>query len=284
MTMTMTMTPTTVRRGTVSSLLARHGTAGRRLHWRLEDDWLLVSRPLNLVIPRTRRLELSRRNADLGGLVKFAGLPGRRVEVRAEIPLDAELDLGQQIDATVRGFDRASAALRRAAPEPGPAQESQRDAEPAADLAALCTELGVAFTERDDGALIVELPGATGLCGHARLEQPSRTGFRAGLDLGNCDGRGPESQEALGVLLLAASATVRLARAVVRPGADAETVAVEVCWPTAARGQALEHALAALTTVGQYFGREVDAICDRSVARAYLDQTLRYGRSDHCSR
>ena len=281
MTATLTMPPTqatTDLRSTVSSLITCRATAQRPVHWRLEDDWLLLSRPLNRVVPRTRRLELSRRNASLDGLVKFTCLPGRRVEVRAEIPLDAELDLEQQVDAAVCGFDRASAALRGAVP--GPAPKSQPAAEPAGpggDLTALCAEIGVTFTTRDDGALSVELAGAGGVNGHARLEQPSLAagGFLAGLDLGECDGLGPESREALGVLLLSASATVRLARAVVRPGADGEMAGVEVFWPTAAHAQALEHAFGALATAGRYFGREVNAICDRSVARAYLDPLTR---------
>ena len=277
MTITLTMPPTqatTDLRGTVSSLITCRATARRPVHWRLEDDWLLLSRPLNRVVPRTRGLELSRRHASLDGLVKFTCRPGRRVELRAEIPLDAELDLEQQIDAAVCGFDRAGAALRRAVP--GPAPKSQPDAEPAGpgvDLAALCAEIGVTFTTRDDGALSVEVPAASGVCGHARLAPASRAGggFRAGLELGECNGLGPESQEALGVLLLSASATVRLARAVVRPGADGEMVGVEVYWPTATHARALEHALGSLARAERYFGREVNAICDRSVARAYLE-------------
>ena len=271
---------TTALRSTVSSLVACRATARRPVHWRLEDDWLLLSRPLNRMVPRRRRLELSRRHASLDGLAKFACLPGRRVEVRAEFPLDAELDLEQQIDAAVCGFDRARAALRRAVPEPGPASTSPPAAEPAGsgvDLAALCADIGVTVTRRDDGALSVELPAAGGVCGYARLESPSgaRGGFRAGLDLGQCDRLGPESQEALGVLLLSVSATVRLARAVARASVDGTMTGVEVYWPTAAHAHALEHALGALATAGRYFGREINAICDRSVARAYLDPTTR---------
>jgi len=268
--------PTPDRRASVSSLLTRRVTAKRPIHWRLDRDWLLLYRPVSRVIPRTRLLDLSRQNARLDGLMKFACLPGLRVEVRAEIPLDAELDLERQIDATVRGFDRACAALRRMALKPAPAQTSEPDAEPSGpenELAVLCSEIGVGFTTRDDGALSVELPGAVGVCGRARLEQPSGAarGFRAELDLGECGGLGPESLEALGVLLLAASATVRLGRAVVRSGPDGEVAGVEVHWPGGVNPQALEHALGALAAAGRFFGREVNALRDQSVARAYLD-------------
>ena len=275
MTVATPVPPTPDRRASVSSLLAGRLPEKRRIHWRLDGEWLLLCRPVSRVIPRTRLLDLSRRNARLDGLMKFACLPGRRVEVRAEIPLDAELDLEQQIDAAVRGFDRASAAVRRTAPEPGPPQGSQPDAEaarPGDELAAWCSEIGVAVTTRDDGALSVELPGAAGVCGRARLERSSGVGrgFRAGLDLCECGGLGPESLEALGVLLLAASGTVRLGRAVVRPGPDGEVAGVEVQWPGGVTPQALEHALGALAAAGRFFGREVNAICDQSVARAYL--------------
>ena len=270
--------PTPDRRASVSALLAARVPAKRPIHWRLDGDWLLLHRPVRRVIPRTQLLDLSRRNAGLDGLVKFACLPGRRVEVRAEIPLDAELDLELQINATVRGFDRANAALRRTAPKPGPAQTSQPDLEPAGpldELAALCSGSGVAFSTRDDGALSVELPGVAGVCGHARLEQPRGAGggFRAGLVLGECGGLGPEPMEALGVLLLSASATVRLVRAVVRPGPDGEMAGVEVEWPGSVNDRALEHALGALAAAGRFFGREVNAICDQVVARAYLDSS-----------
>lgn len=272
----MPMTRPTGLRSAVSVLVTRLATARRPIRWRLEDDWLLLSRPVNRVVPRGRLSDLLRRNATLDGLVKFAGLPGRRTEIRAEIPLDLELDLDQQIEAVARGLGRASAALRETAHAPTPAQASPpagTQAGTGVDLPALCAELGMAFTERDDGALSVELPGVAGLCGHARLEPASRTGggFRAWLALGPCGELGPESREALGVLLLSASATVRLARAVVRPGDEGEMAGVEVQWPTVANARALEHALGALAAGGRYFGREVNALCDPSVARAYLD-------------
>jgi len=184
---------------------AVHGTA------RLVDGWLALESAPRGAAGRDP-WELLRWNATLPGGVKFALRRGDATpHVRAEVPLDADVDVALRVRQSCAGFSAASALLA-AAPhvdghEPFPAGDGD-----AIDLPRLCADAGWPFVARASGALAVTLE--TGLEFHQAVLTVDGSALRISVPL-TTDGasRPAVCHTAVAALALRASAVVRVARA-----------------------------------------------------------------------
>jgi hypothetical protein len=146
------------------------------------------------------------------------------------------------------------------ATEPTPAPETLT---PAVDVAALCHEMGWPVVERDGGVLI-ELDVPQGFA-QARVAAGPDGSIATAVFIG--DGPPPSPcRDALALLLLRASGSVRLVRAAAKA-----TPGLEVALPPPVTVPALQHAFCALSVAYRLVVREAAALAhDASLAATYL--------------
>src|SRR5712691_2603872 len=186
---------------------------------RREEGWLSLEARLGMGATPEMVWKLFEWNTQLEGVSKFALLPDRSTQVRAEIPLDDEVELAARLNETCAGFKAAAERWR--------GEKTQEQTESAAsiravdsapgtmsDLPRLCQEAGWTFTERSVGKLAVGLDVPGGFY-QAVLEEYGHQGVQISVELGRCEAFSLPSCQALGVFLLTAAAIVRLARAAV---------------------------------------------------------------------
>jgi hypothetical protein len=256
---------------------------------RLDDDWLLletsmVSGSCSLVAESPGGSaaawfwKLLGWNATLAGGVKFALPPGQSaIHLRAELPLDEEVNLTRRIVQACAGLKMASARFHRGdgAGADGDGCAATVVAEnPPSDLAAVCRESGWAFIERESGNLAVDLD-VPGTFQQALVESNTQRGVAVSVAL-TAGGEPPLPlcQEALGLLLLRSSAVVRMARAAVEAGESGAGARFEAVFADAPSPQELAHALAALSVAWRLAGREAGVLAnDEAIARQYLNSS-----------
>jgi hypothetical protein len=141
------------------------------------------------------------------------------------------------------------------------------DVEPI-NLKQICAEAGWPFVERASGKLAVELEVANGF--YQALLVPTGRGVQIGCDLATCDAA-PLCRQAIGGLLLAASAAVRLVRAAIAPGEVPPVARFEVVFASAPCPLELANALESLSVACSHCGEEVNMLQDHAVAQRYLE-------------
>lgn len=139
-----------------------------------------------------------------------------------------------------------------------------------AEIAALCTEAGWKCNVRPDGAVVVNLD-VGGALYKAKIGKSVKRGFRISVDIVSTKSWKTESIQALSLLLLKASASVKMARAsLIRNNGTGHSVLFEVCLPNQPTAEEMKHALCALSVLVRFFGSEVRAMDNKNIARAYL--------------
>jgi len=211
---------------------------------------------------------LLRAHGGLGGAVRFvvrrrAG--ALRLALRADVPLDDEVDVGGRVHEACAALHEAGsvvmgAATGEAASPPAPV-----------DVGALVRATRWPAVERASGRLAVELE-VPGVFRQAVVEARPDGRVSASLPVASADDDdappAPPCRAALGLLLLRAGSVVRLVRAATDEAAVAR---YEVVLGDAPAVVELQHALAALSMVARLTLREAAVLrADAGVAAAYL--------------
>ena len=239
----------------------------------IDDGWLLLDAALGVGSPPAPRLwQFLQWNAALGGGARFALHPRQPgLRVRAEVPLDEEVDLGGRVHEAYTGL---KAAMRTMEYGPGDGSGVPGDAV-RGDLSDLCRQTGWDFSEREPGRLAVDLdvPGAFQ---QAIVEAYRDRGVAVAVPLLDPAGAEPPAQvcrQALGLLLLRVCGIVRMARAAAETRAGVTQARFEVVFGTSPCVAELTHAFAALSVACRLAAREAAVLWDdETVARAYVEQ------------
>ena len=251
------------------------------VHARLENEWLLLDAPVQVHSndgqERNRRMLLW--NGDLAGLSKYAMLPADPdVRIRAEIPLAQEIQetsIGNILGETCEGFRQAADHIasiggsNRTGQSPVEVVSAGTESLPTFDFGPVLNETGWAYTPRSPGRTSVDLE-----CGReffqALLEARPDGSIRASAELVRWQDPAKESCDALALLLLSASAIVRMVRPVADTAPDHIAAGFEVQFAAPPSAAWLDRTLAALSVACGLCGREAAILNDRAIARQYL--------------
>jgi hypothetical protein len=247
----------------------RTGTA------RLCGDWLVLDAPYAVPAASDRPVrawDLLCGNGRLPIGVKYALDERNGLRIRAEWPVADEFD-ADEVAALVRRFLAAHASLERGMRRQGQKRAvhsfnrtSAAPAPNAADLGELCTAAGWRYVERAGGRLAIDLQCGSNFC--EALLGPDGAGLRCAVELPVANTLGPTSRHALACLLLALGGAVRMVRAAA-DDSNASQPRLEVWLPGCATDAQLGHALAALSVACRWGAREVRALQDEQIARAF---------------
>jgi hypothetical protein len=234
----------------------------------IDDGWLVLEAPLGRgALPGVWSL-LAWHATFPGGARFVPGPGGQGLAARAELCLDADVDVFERVREACDGLVAAKAATvhaRPAAPASGPAVT--------ADLPALCRETSFGGVERD-GGVVVEL-AVPGAFHRAVVATRPDAGVVASVPLADAVAADAEPvadvcRQAFGVLCFRTGGVVRLVRAA---AADVAGARFEVALGAAPCAAELEHALAALSVACRLATREAAVLrADKAVARTYLTQ------------
>ena len=258
------------------------------------DDWLLLDAPFEAHLAPLiqgaagadrgsylRAADLLRRNATLAGGVKFAVLSqAPQTRLRAEVPLDEEVDVVRRVRQACAGLKAAAAggaSTAHTAPAdcyPVSTVDTAGDDGSPFDLRCLCSATRWPFIERDASSVAVDLEVPAGFR-QALVEVTDGGGVVVSVDLATCaELASPPCQAAWGLLLLRACGVVRMARAAAhtRDG-GAATPRFEVVFPDAPAAAELAHAFATLSVACRLVDREARVLAhDAAIATEYLRQ------------
>lgn len=256
------------------------------------EGWLALDAALEDHLGRSEFWSLLELNGRLDGPAKFAlGPAASAPQLRAEVPLDEEVDLVARLHEACDGFKTALEALK-AQPDRGDEADGHLGAtrwpedaaaEPHAlislvpgdvdagsvDLAALCSEAGWPATLRSSGTAFVDLEVPGGFY-QALLNHGVSGALRVSVRVASGERNSGERGLALAGFLLIASGCVRLARPAVRRQQHETAAFFEVCFASAPSAVELAHAYSALSVACRLCGREAKAFEDERVARAFL--------------
>jgi len=253
-------------------LSVRRKRAGRMSgQARREGDWLVLDLEAPSRAAGAEPEDLLRRNAGLDGVGRLVVLAGeRRPRLRAELPVEELADrLAAGLETSRQAFDRAVDALAGVEEPAGAGRpEGADDADAAKALAAAAEESVWPVRWGADGAGAVDV-GRRDAPRRAELRAHGR-GFRAALELADPAGYGTAGRRALALLLLAASASVRLVRAVAREGEEGRRLGFEVGESAPATEVAVDRALCTLSLAAQLAAREAEDLAAEPLADRYL--------------
>lgn len=217
--------------------------------------------------------QLLKLNQGLGGFSKVAFLPGQSTpRVRAEISLDEEVDLAQRLREACAGLKVAAGKLHGEKREEhvgaGPLSRATED-ESSTVLKRLCEESGWKFTERSGPMLAVDLETRSGFY-QAQVAEQFGGAISLTVELTGAASPSEKSKQAIGTMLLQASALVRLSRATVRETEAGATASFEVLFQTPPCAAEFGHGLSALAVACGLCGHAGEAMWDETVASHYL--------------
>jgi hypothetical protein len=249
---------------------------------RVEDGWLLVRVAAPPAAERRPAWDLLRLNATAGRSARLALDPHDRcVVVLADVPLDDDVDLaGRFADASggmralmhVVGGDFDGAAC---------SSEGASGVEPADDIApgalsAVLQGSAWSFVERSSHRLAVDLD-IPGRFSQAVVE--ARGGrCLASVRLQSSVALSARSREALGLMLLTLTGTLKMVKASVDGSNGAEVPALAIDLPGLLTPAELHHALAALSVACHEIGAETRVLNSEEIAEAYLAARARRSR------
>jgi len=234
---------------------------------RVADGWLSLDAPLGAgPPPDLDPWEWLRRNAMLAGGARFAlAGPDGGLHLRADVPLDDDVDVRERVIEACVGLKSAGEPLRD-----GNAAGSVDLG--GASLADLCRETSWEFVARERRiAVSLDVPGAYQ---QAMVESRGGAGVAVAVPVAEEGTARPTNicAQAAGVLLLRVCGAVRMVRAA---GCieDAESgPRFEMVFRSRPDPRELEHAFGALSLACRLAAREAALLRgDESVARAYLE-------------
>src|SRR5262249_29633417 len=224
---------------------------------RVDSGWLLLDAPLPGAAT-ARPWDLLGWNATLEGGARFVlGGARRTCGVRAEMPVEEEIDLHRRVVEMCAGFRAAMKKMHDRSGQDGPRASAMP---PTRDLSDLCRETGWMVTEHDAGRLAIDLevPGA-----FQQAIVETRSDGRVAATLAvlepSAAGGGPPAPacaEGLGLLLLRCCAIVRMARAAAERQADALRPRFEGVFDSDPCVAELAHAFAALSGASRLASRD----------------------------
>lgn len=245
----------------------------------LDEGWLGLSAVLGSMGGATKTArgawDLLQHNAALGGGARLTLARVTDVRLRADIALDADLDLGDRIARACHGFEAAKTWFCGAGAEPDEgATDDVTSPAPGEELAEICRQTGWTVRARDGGAPAVDLevPGAF----YSATITSRGDGVTAAVALLDDDAASnepsPTCRQALAILVLRTSGVVRMVCATASAGTPA-LPRFEVPFPGPPSAAELSHAFGALSVACRLAGREVSVLRhDETVADLYVRQ------------
>ena len=241
----------------------------------VDDTFLLFDAPAPVTCELEKTPHWLRWNAALAGNAKIALVPNPwQVKLRAEIPMDDEVNPSARIAETLHGLHDACQLLKEnpsSASNPrqtGPVMALDDTPIASRNLPALLRDTGWSFQERTPGVAVVEL-AMRGRCCRVLLEE-NTLGVRAAVELLRAAPLTKPSEIALAALLLGASGALRFARPYATKAEEQFTCGFEVRFAGETTASELEHALEALAVACGVCHEEVNSLLDNSVAESYL--------------
>ena len=208
-------------------------------------------------------------NGTLGGFAKFA-LRSGELHLCAELPLERRELVQHRLSDACDGFKQAleqweGTPVDRVTPASSePAQSSECQ-----ELALGCRESGWNVSERGDGSFAVAVGHGHRM--HQALLQPHEGGaIRVKVEVVSAPQFSEVARGAIGLLLLRATAAVKLARASVDEQNGRVSVRFEVGFDTAPDLSDVNHALAALGAAVELASAETRSLQNETVAKRYL--------------
>jgi hypothetical protein len=234
------------------------------------DDWLLLEssasgEETHGALSAKASLELLDRSARLQAGAKLLLTGAGRLLVRAEVPIEADIDIRRRTREAMDGF-RAALKGDRAPEVSGtgvlPATLT------AAELKELCVETGWPTQERGNGPPTVRLEGG-GSPRHA-IVSPWGEGARLSVDPTPGAILKAVSQHAVWLFLILSAASLRMVRPAVNHDDGHLTPRFEVSFHSRPAAPELECAFCALSVAGQLCAEELGALQDEIFAGEYL--------------
>jgi hypothetical protein len=246
-----------------------------RVSAHIDDEWIAMASP---PLPGSGALlpwDALVRNGRASGPAKLVlSSDGRGFEIRAEIPVEDEVDLMRRVREACEGIRRLVAAASR--PEDvsehpvTPVEHQRHDRQPGADLdlSSLASEAGWPFVLRSSDRLAIDLqvPGQF----QQAIVEARDSGHRARVTLVIARSPSAAVRAAAASFLLMVAALVRMARAGACEREDETMLFFETDFGAGLSAAELHHALSALAVTCRMAGRETKALMDEGVARAYL--------------
>lgn len=239
-----------------------------------DDEWLHLQAPLATGVARSDSWKLLQLNRQLGA-GKFALAAGEAAaHLRAEIPLDEEVDMTRRLREACAGFKAAAGSLHgekiegraKLYPLIGADEKSEQSA---SELVRLCEESGWQFTERSANKLAVDMESGDGFY-QAMIEERAGGEVSIAVELARAESFGEWSQRAMGEMLLRANSVVRFTRAAILEDEGQAAAVFEATFPTTPSAVELSHALSALSVACRLCGHELAAMQEESIAKHYV--------------
>jgi hypothetical protein len=194
-----------------------------------------------------------------------------QVRLSADVNLDDDVDLVEQVASVC---DEMDAALHRSqiGYEGLASQFARARSHPSSldDIARFCGETGWRSSREAVGELRIELNGGAGLTASVDQDQPEA--LRVVSDLTDLSGYSDTSLRAVGLILLAVSASVRSVKGLLVERNEAQYAALATAAPWPGSATALDRSLSALAVAHQAVWREVSALRDEGLARTYVER------------
>jgi len=244
---------------------------------RLEDEWLILEARVRgrkrQAAPCASRklLQILELNGQLGGGARVAltsdGLP----RVKAEIPVGRGVPIDVRIKQAASGLKCAARALfRKRTREQGSAEDVAANARASDyDMRPVLDEAGWSYVERSGGKLAVTLE-APDAFHQAIVKCHGDETVRIAVELASDGSLSPVRTQALALLLLTVSDTVRMARPTIE-AADGYAARFEVTFGSPPCAAEVAHALAALSVACRLCAKESKVLClHDGVAQEYV--------------
>jgi hypothetical protein len=244
---------------------------------RFEDGFLSLVCPIKADGVESLGLERAlRANRSLGGGVKFALDPTRfSVDLRADIPVIDDRQLLSRLPWSLGGFHDGIDAWMSSSI----AQEKdswRASAVFSSDLRELTRETGWSVEKRGENAYTVALDAESAPPATLRASQDW---IDASVELARAKSSDRSSRRALAVYLLAATGSLRFARAYSAESDDEAIFGFLAGLPAAPAAEEVDHAFSALSVAYRTCAREVNVLLNEEAASCYLD--VRGPSNDH---
>lgn len=246
----------------------------------LDDDWFLVETawPCDA---KSSPEDLLRAQEGLTGLAKLADPDhGRSACVRAEIPVGEGIPLVARLGGTLTAIFAAQRPVAQHSAPRGSTAATPHFPDPAGSqaLARMLAETRWPHHGRDDASIAVDLESDRDHR-QARLAISQNGHFSASVEMADWRSPSGPSRAAGARMLLCANHATRMARAAVQEEGDRWVYRFEVRLESSPSERELHHVLATLSVAGRRWTRELRALEEESIARAYL--AARAGGVEH---
>ncbi len=243
----------------------------------LDHQWLTLdfalgpARPSSLSRPDPL-FRLLHWNAALPGLSKFVIWPNDRyLRLRSEILVDAQTPYEDRLRRICLDLDSAFRVFDDRPCDTGRTQTLESPDAPSCtcvDIESLCRDADLPIHRGVDGA--VTTASAIDESTRIRLEPTTESGLRLSADLPTPDETGHHQCRAIALMLLLATASIRMVRAVARPKGDRKVVSLEIEFPHKADAADVAEARAALSIAIAHSSAEARFLQYEELAHRYL--------------